>query len=412
MNILLAYTDPIHRRNWETSGLVNMLVDRGHDVISTEDERLWGSPVRRWLRRGPLRTASYVSRAAAGSVTYHHKLALRDAKRERVWIWLWRLVHLVVDVERMATWLNAQLPPDPWVLSYVSAMRPDVVVLPTLLYDGRELELAACAGRLKIPVISQIASFDTLFCKGGMFHRPRTLLVWGEHSRRQAIEGHGCTPQAVIVTGPPQFDAYHDTGVVYFGRSSKILYAGTSVAYSQEEAAIVNALAEHWGDDLIYRPHPRRRARREDTPGVAFDDAPNPRPEHYRALYEQACCLVTAFSTMAIEMALFGKPSIIIAFGRSSGGWEFSDRARGGLLDHAQYEHMAEVLTWPGIHVCQSLEDVIMAIRAVRRGAFRKYEEALRAKAQAVARCDGHARERICEAIEASWARKAQKGAS
>lgn len=212
LRILILITGEPHRRNWIKSGLVDMLRARGHEVMVEGEglSNLFGSRFRIWLRRGPLRTASYVTRART-SDTYRHKLRMRDAKRERLGIALWTVVDRVAggfgsSAEAVALWLHRRLPADPFVRNYVSTLKPDVVVLPTLIYDGLDLEVAQVARRAKIKIIMQIATWDGLTCKGCFLVRPDRLLVWGEASKRHAMVEHGFTADQVVIVGAPQYD--------------------------------------------------------------------------------------------------------------------------------------------------------------------------------------------------------------
>ena len=209
--------------------------------------------------------------------------------------------------------------------------------------------------------------------------RPDRLLVWGEASRRHAMEYHGFTPDQVTVTGPPHFDCYHEPRVK--PAESIVLVAGTTVNYWADELTMVGMLTRHF-DHIVHRPHPRRGGDWSWAAMLAL-----------RSQLDAAICVVAAFSTVVIETALMGKPSMLIGFGQSAHGPAMAEY-------HMNLEHMAEVTSWSGVEFCKNEEELVGSIRAALNGAFTNRADDLRRRAQEVARSDGHAQERILEALE------------
>ena len=184
-----------------------------------------------------------------------------------------------------------------------------------------------------------------------------------------------------------------------------IFVAGTSVHFWADERQIVEQLARegHLGGwKVVYRPHPSRL--REDLswvwklPVVELDGrlGYDLRPgfqEHIADRLAASACVVAAFSTLIIEAALLGRPSIIPAFAQSAHG-------PGGVLTHKNFEHMQAVVEWPGVFLCQTLPGLIGKVRQAVAGKLDYDPGELRRRAQEVARSDGHAQERILEALE------------
>jgi hypothetical protein len=104
--------------------------------------------------------------------------------------------------------------------------------------------------------------------------------------------------------------------------------------------------------------------------------------------------VVTAFSTMIVEAALLGKPSLVIGFG--------DDRSGGGrLIQHANYEHSLDILRTPGVTLCRDLDALKRELQRVIAGDYAAHAPALRARAAAIAHnADGGARARIVAALE------------
>ena len=443
--ILYVLPDAFAVRNVEASGLLLRLTERGHQVAAlcgTQGVELikgvtcgalalyLGSRLRQWARRGPLRTLSYLSRSLNGEVTYRTKLALRRAWRQRLEIAILRPVAAILDGERVGRWVERRLPVDRGAKGLVERLRPDVVVVHTSIYAGDEAEIVKWARCGRVPVIAQVASWDPLTAKGGFLVRPDVLAVWGEASRTHAIERHGFAPAQVVVTGPCHFDQYGEnpdfrhwtaeagwwTTPTLAPSTRLILIAGSTLAYWNTEVAMVERIAR-WAEGrdihVWYRPHPRHHGRPVSLPKLntlTVDesglDAP---PAHYRRLLEQAVCTIAAFSTMVVESALMGKPSLVVAFGDSTGGSEYGDTPRGRLVDHAGFEHMAEVLTWRGVVTCRTEHELFSGLeyftgRLLTGIGIMLREErarALQGQASRIAHClDGGATARMVALIE------------
>lgn len=439
MRVLAVLAESLHVRNIAGSGLLSMLRARGHEVHALVPARLAGvtrdlasgisilpvepyrgSRWRCWLRAGPLRTASYVTRAARGEVTYATKLGRRvTVHRGDRSAPLWRALG-AGHAETLAVRLERVVPIAAAARCLVEQIRPDVVFIPTTVHEGSETEIAKAAQAAGVPVVAMPATWDTLTSKGAIFWPYDRLMVWGEQSASHAARLHGVDPGVIDVVGPPQYDLSAEPPVGTWGDRSgpMVLVAGSTLSYWQDEATIVErlgALGAHapslfW---VWYRPHPRRplhevrvrhanvhvdqRWRRQAEAGGGFDtDSEGLRWLGW--LLRRATVVVTAFSTLVIEAALEGCPSLLVAFGASTQG------AR--LLHHAGFGHMAEVVTWPGIVLCGSQEALDGAVTSAVApwpesfGASPVDRAALRARAVTVARVDGHARERIIAILE------------
>jgi hypothetical protein len=455
---MLLLPHSLHVRNFVASGLVDMLAARGHRLtllvprplvpaIAAEVAPLPGAPAvipvepytpqgwvprlrdympRRWLRRR-FRIASYVERS--GFSTYGHKLASRQtASLQRLEVALYRrLLRGGRSLEDTGRALESRLPPKRSATRLVREVRPDVLVNGTFIHDANDVELAKAARRAEVPVLGVPVSWDTLTSKGGFLVRPDALAVWGEDTRRHAIDYHGYTAANVFVTGPPHFDIYGPSApaeprehfLARHGidpRKRALLFAGTTVTYWADEPAQLRALSRLTGSGALadcviwYRPHPRRSyehiADFLGLPGVHVDASAlaskragvgfsTTRADlaHYRGLMDACDGVVAAFSTMIIEAALMGKPSVVVAFGIDDG----PDR----VVQHADYEHMRDVVNTPGIVLAQSLPALLTGVRRMLGVECAIYTEALRKRAAEIAHAeDGRARERMVEAIE------------
>ena len=382
MRIAVLCSHALHRRNLWASGLVHMLEQRGHTVVNLGANPPTFNRVRRTLRLMTMVHEEPRSR------TYRHKAALlRGTRRWQAAVWRairrrgWNLEDLAVRIEA-----RLQIPAH--VLQHVSVAKPDVLVWPTLIHmDAAENDTIKAAQRLGVPVLGMPASWDNLTTKGLFLVRPDRLLVWGVASQRHAIALHGFPGSQVTVTGPPHFYPY-ESGVTPPG--SVIYVNGTSIHYWRDEDTMVDQMRAALPEfQIVHSQHPRRRG------GYVEID-------FIKRQLDAALCLVAAFSTTVIEAALCGRPSVLVGFGAGAQGEAMValGHQATGLLDHAQYEHMAEVIRFPGVQLARSLPDLCAIIRSMANGDAPDSPPALRAAALTVANAEPGIRERIVDAIE------------
>lgn len=444
----------LHVRNFVASGCLDQLASRGHSLtvlmpgnLIAEVGRLNGvkvggtiepiepylggrlaRTVRRWAR-----VASFVQRR--GLRTYRYRIRLRMRSPWFLFqVGLFRALERFVHLEHSFRRSEAWFPPRRTAEALVERIAPDVLFFPTLVHDGSELEIQKAARRRGIPTVGFVASWDTLTSKGFFIVPPDYLLVWGEESARHAVEYHGFSDQQVFVTGAPHLDVYGAGALVesreaFLSRRGidlakrVILFAGTTVSYWEDEPLQLRALSEavasgELKDCVIwYRPHPRRAYRDvaplRDLPGVYVDDqvirqktegaaSYSTRPDdllHYRSLMDACEGVITAFSTMIIEAALLGKPSLVVGFGLKDGG-------RNRLRHHSEFEHMREVIQFHGVTLCERLDDVVTGIRRILAGDFESMADVLQKRAGQIARnLDSQGKERIIVALEEILAR-------
>jgi hypothetical protein len=448
--ILVILAHSLHVRNFLASGCLDRLAARGHrltvlmprDLIA-EVRRSEGlgvldalEPLEPYLPgrsasflRRRFRIASFVSRE--GFRTYRHKVRLGSSSSwsYALQVALCRALVRRWNLEGFARRAESWLAPRRAAVALLDRVHPHLLFCPTLVHDGSEVELVKAARLRGAPVAAFAASWDTLTSKGFFIVPPDYLLVWGEESHRHAVEYHGFRPERVVATGAPHLDVYGPEWPVeprekFLGRRGidpakrVILLAGTTISYWEDEPHQLRALSQairggELKDCIVwYRPHPRRAYRdvtalgelhgvfvddqvvRQKTTGVSSYST---RPEdlgHYRNLLEACDGVVAAFSTLILEAALLGKPSLVVAFG-------FNDDKPDRLLQHSEYEHMADVIATPGVTVSRSLEELKGGIQRVFSGEFASLAPARRARAGQIARnLDGRARERIVGALE------------
>ena len=379
MKVGVLISHALHDRNWIASGMARKIADK-HELVILRPQELGavGGPWRRRVREAFV-LASMVAREP-GSRTYRFKLAQRRPLAPRLEIRAFRMLRdRGMDLESVFRRWEARQPPLRAALQATAGL--DVLLWPTLIHThNEEIELVKSARQgQKCQVVAAPASWDSLTSKGAFLVQPDAMLVWGEASKRHGVMAHQMDAKAIRVTGPPHFDFYHEPRQTRV--ESTVLVAGTSVNYWEDELEIVTFLRQRV-NGIVHRPHPRRGG------GWTW-----PAMEELRGQLDAAVCVVAAFSTVVIEAALMGKPSFLVGFGPSAHGPAMADY-------HYQLEHMAEVVSWPGVHLCRSKEELLTGLEGILNKGIRPDAAELRRRALEVARSDGHVQERILEALE------------
>lgn len=224
-----------------------------------------------------------------------------------------------------------------------------VVANPGLVFS--EVPVLRTAKRRRVPTIALDASWDNFTNKLIPVRQVDRLVVWNEIMKQQAVALHGYDPEAIRVTGAPQFDVHfrrdaRSSREVFFqrigGDPSRKLITLTTTPRSlySHHAFVLRALVEAMATGQVSQPaqvlvrlHPRDEfeAYREfvglphvmiekpfrDTVKVADGLAIDVMPEHQRHLGDTLCysdVAVNVASTITIEACIFDTPVVNICF--------------------------------------------------------------------------------------------------
>ena len=167
------------------------------------------------------------------------------------------------------------------------------------------------------------------------------------------------------------------------GIVNRVLVAGTTLHFWSQEREIVVILSREFPGEVVHRPHPRRGGSWQWSAMMELKNQ-----------LTQARCVVAAFSTVVIEAALLGCPTILVGFGNGE---------QGQALNHWSYEHMAGIASWPLIRIAKSESQLVALVRERLTSQLNEHDRAeLRRLALRVAYCAPGIQERIAEAIEAA----------
>lgn len=270
-------------------------------------------------------------------------------------------------------------------------IKPDLIVIPSQGTDGSAVDYIKSARHSEIPTLMIINGWDNLTSKGIIIYKPDFLGVWSLWHKRYAKEIHQIPEEKVFLLGAPHFEKYFRLEAVDTAAFKKslgvpldkklILFGGCSRPV--DEVYLLGLLEEtvEKGElkdfHVIYRPHPWRQPPvaeeyfyDKNFQHVTMDpqlkevycnfklkgiksSQQNTLPglEYYPKLFAVVDVMVSSLSTILIEAALNGKPSLALAF--SVGQCTLK------MEDAYECEHFRYLDRCKGISVCHKLEDFI-----------------------------------------------------
>jgi len=389
MRPLICLSHKLHCRNWLTSGMLDKLgrsgitgavamptalavhcramIPAGWDLLPLEP---WWSTRAQARVREALRLGMLVEGAQRGGKNYQMKVRAKRRPVPTGQMLGWRALSTVVEPLYLIRAIERALPAPRAAFPHGYTH----LILPTLIHeDEAQAGLVKAARRAGAPVLAVPASWDSLMTKGRFLDQPDRIAVWGPESAVHAYRDHGFRLDQIAITGPPHFYPYQDgyrAPWLQLPFTRHIVFAGTTINYAADEVHVVTELGRRLAGTLatrdvvvFYRPHPRQQADRiaalKTAPRVIVDinwsGGWDLKPETLawiKTICQRALCTVSAFSTVVLEAALCGKPSILVGFGDSAHGI-------GKALDHAQYDHMEAMIGKRGIWLADTMERLI-----------------------------------------------------
>lgn len=269
----------------------------------------------------------------------------------------------------------------------IREQKPDIVFHPTILAGYYVNELPFICKAANIPLVMLMNSWDNPSVKALGTSYPDKLVVWGEQTRRHAIEYMRMPEQDVLSFGAAQFQIYREP-VKESGAELRamfkvpeglpiLLYGGASKgAHESRYLKLLDDLIENLAIPpchVIYRPHPWRGELGEGE--ISFFDlgcrhiSMDPFMEPYyrratttgqfgiemadyaitRKLLHLVSAVISPLSTILLEATILGKP-VLMFFPQEDAG------RTGGR--HTQLAlnmvHFADFWGKPGVNVCDS----------------------------------------------------------
>ena len=322
--------------------------------------------------------------------------------------------------------------------AYLKRLKPSLIIMPSLAADTWTIDMINTAKKRGVKSLVLINSWDNLVSKGVIPIAPDYLGVWGKQGVEQALKVQRMPVRGIRVLGAPYFDIYFDRTKGYdeheiynmndLHRNKKILLVAAS-GLPFDELGLIKILDEEicagkYKDfAILYRPHPwmvkREDERHFSTYGfknvffdkqleayynARFDEKGNfktaehvelPALDYYPKLMKIVSGIISPLSTITLEGALKGIPSVMICYSDDKNKFLPPNKV-------AEFEHVKDILEFPGVIPCFRKEELLSCVdKLVGIIDDRKIREKLsRATEYVVYRDDRKYSQRLLEAVK------------
>lgn len=314
----------------------------------------------------------------------------------------------------------------------ILASYPPDLMLSTNPYDLREIPLFRYSNTNRIPIVTQILSWDNLTSHLILPAQFKKILVWNQFMKQQVVELYHYHTDDVIVTGIPQFDIYKDTTnfssrenfLASIGADPKkklVTYTTTSSIIAPYEHEVIEILHDHIrmgkipNAQLLVRLHPRDSMSRYeslrnlgiifDTPGKTserMNDNWNPTQNDMRRLAETcrySNVMINVASTMNIDAAAFDTPIINIGFD----GKHHLPYIQSVRRYYSEYTHYIAMMSCGGSRLAEDVDSLIHNINQYLADPKLDHEGRMRIVQTFCEAVDGRSGERVANAIKQSF---------
>ena len=293
--------------------------------------------------------------------------------------------------------------------------RPEVALANTQMHSI--VPFVVAARRTGLPVVGHIASWDHTVGKGIVPPDLRRYIVQNDVMRDDLVRYHGVDASRIVVTGWPQTDVFHrrrpraeyehvlgELGLDPARRT--VLVMGNSPTNAPYEKQFVDRLVGWWEQSgaaarfsLLFRPHPRDREWRERfaaalfREGTAVQEPSFTDLETLAVLLEHGDAVVSNAGTILLDALVNDRPSVCVLYdeGAPPGeSWAFKN---------VSGEHYKSLIESEAFYRAESFEEVVAAIERALAHPEELAEERARVAHAVVGDVDGHAAERVAEAI-------------
>lgn len=306
---------------------------------------------------------------------------------------------LLSSLERLASrWLRTT----DHYLNLFNEWRPDLVFNGSHVHGELAVQPVQAAQWMGIPTAAFIFSWDNLTSQGRILPSYDYYVVWNSNACRQLCDIYPqIRPDRISITGTPQFD-FHFQRRSYWSREEFcarvgadpfrpiILYSTGMANHMPGEDRIVEVLAdllENMSDpkpQLLVRVYPKDRTGRfEDLrkrrPEILFPAVPwetahlTPRVEDLALLtntLRHCAAGVNVASTISLELCMFDKPVINVAF--DPPGIEIHPIH---YANYYNFDHYAPVVASGAVETAGSLEELDRKLRSALRQPTRLSEQ-------------------------------------
>lgn len=372
----------------------------------------------------------------------------RQRRSQRTWKWktrcLWQMIFIGAWFTSRYAWtrtllrkLEGRVASTTGYQRLFERYKPGVVITASPGYGlwYEDAYVIRAAQRAGIPTVCVVLSWDNTSSKGLFGATPDYFLAWTEAMKKELVAFHDVDPGRIHIVGTPLFDPYieaqgldHKAALMQqflLDPARKTILIGTkspnNYAYN---AAIVALLVQALRDgrfvkpvQLIIRPHPINFSGEGTHPDVvAMQRLAAHSPHVHLCIPEQSAAdvmdpswsgvdemvrliggsdlVVSMFSTMQVEAALYDKAVVNVAFDPGPVGVD--DKS---LTEEEQQYHNARVAETGGVQLARSPEHLVECINRYLDDPALDSEGRRVIRRQECGPLDGKAAERIADFI-------------
>ena len=273
------------------------------------------------------------------------------------------------------------------------------------------------ARRLGLPTVGYVASWDHTVGKGIVSPHVTRYVVQNEVMRDDLVRFHDVAGERIVVTGWPQTDLFSrarpraafDEVVRGLGLDPArrvVLVAGNTPTNAPYEGHFVERLVR-WSSEndedtrpqLLFRPHPRDREWRErfapalDAPDAAVQEPSYADLEVLATLLQHVDCVVANAGTILLDALVNDRPAVCVLYDEGAP----PDERYAEL--NVTGRHYLELVRSGAFLRAVDFDEVVAGLERSLERPDELREERARVAREVVGEVDGHAAERVVDAI-------------
>jgi CDP-glycerol glycerophosphotransferase (TagB/SpsB family) len=290
---------------------------------------------------------------------------------------------------------------------------------PAIVFSNLQMQAAVpyivAARRLGLTLVGYVASWDHTVGKGVISPHLDRYVVQNDVMRDDLARYHDVDPARVVVAGWPQTDVFHvrrprsayESVIRGYGLDPArpvVLVMGNTPTNAPYEGRFVERLvawreATAGAPQLLFRPHPRDREWRERfASALAAQDAAVQEPsytdlETLATLLQHGDCVVANAGTILLDALVNDRPAVCVLYD------EGAPPGESWALKNVVGEHYRELIGSGAFLRADRFEEVVAGIERCLEAPGVLTEERRRVVQAVVGDVDGHAAERVVEAI-------------
>lgn len=291
---------------------------------------------------------------------------------------------------------------------------------PTVVFSNMQMQsvvpLIVCGRRLGLPLVGYVASWDHPVGKGIVCPHMRRYLVQNEAMREDLVRYHGIDSARIVVTGWPQTDVFHRrrpraeyeallTGYGLDPARPLVMVMGNTPTNAPYEARFVERLVAWWSGgpnerfQLLFRPHPRdgewrqRFAAALGRPGAYVQEPSFTDLEALATLLQHGSCVVANAGTILLDALVNDRPAVCVLYD------EGAPPGESWAVKNVLGEHYQALMRSGAFYRAERFDEVAAGIERALARPEELASERARVAREVVGEVDGHAAERVVEAI-------------